>query len=135
MDSRQFIWKQTATVALGEAFCVAAMIGIFALMGYYDRTVLLGGIAGGLVAILNFFFMAIGATIAADKATEQNVKGGQATIKTSYLLRMAGMFVVLFALAKSGYCNVFALVLPLIFVRFTLTITEFFKRKPGEKNP
>ena len=133
MDSRQFIWKQTGIVALGEAVCVAVMIGIFALLGNYDMTVLLGGIAGGLVATLNFFFMAVGATIAADKATDQDVKGGQATIKTSYLLRMVSMFVVLFALVKSGYCNVFALVLPLIFVRFTLTITEFFKRKPGEK--
>lgn len=134
MDSRKFIWQQTGIVALGETVCVAAMIGIFAMLGYYDSTVLLGGVAGGVVATLNFFFMAIGATIAADKATEQNVKGGQATIKTSYLLRMVGMFVVLFALVKSGYCNVFSLVLPLIFVRFILTMTEFFRRKPGEKN-
>lgn len=134
MDSRKYIWKQTGIVALGEAVCVAFMIGIFALLGYYDSTVLLGGIAGGVVSTLNFFFMAIGATIAADKAAGQNVKGGQATIKTSYLLRMVGMFVVFFALAKSGYCNVVALVLPLIFVRFILTITEFFRRKPGEAN-
>lgn len=133
MDSRKFIWKQTGIVALGEAVCVTAMIGIFAPLGYYDNTVLLGGVVGGAVAVLNFFFMAIGAAIAADKATEQNVKGGQATIKISYLLRMIGMFLVLFAFAKSGYCNVIALVVPLIFVRFILTIAEFFRRKPGEK--
>lgn len=134
MDSRKFIWKQTGIVALGETICVAVMIGIFALLGYYDGSVLLGGIAGGAVAVLNFFFMAIGVNIAADKATEQNVKGGQAAIKSSYLLRMVCMFLVLFAFAKSGHCNVVALVVPLIFVRFILTLTEFFRRKPGEKN-
>ena len=42
------------------------------------------------------------------------------------------MAVVLFAAAKSGYCNVFALVIPLVFVRPVLTIGEFF-RKSGEK--
>ena len=133
MDIRKFVLKETGIIALGEAIGVAAMVGIFALLGKFDSSVLLGGIVGGLVAVLNFFIMAIGANIAADKATQQNVKGGQATVKASYLLRMVGMFVVLFAFAKSGLCNVIAMVVPLIFVRFTLTIAEFFRRKPGEK--
>ena len=83
--------------------------------------------------IINFFVMAIGVNIAADKAEQQDVKGGQAAIKGSYMLRMIGMVIVLFAFAKSGLCNVIALVVPLIFTRFTLTLQEFFRRKPGEK--
>ena len=94
---------------------------------------LLGGIVGGAVAVANFFVMAIGVNMAADKAENQDVKGGQATIKGSYALRMIGMAVILFAFAKSGLCNVIALVIPLIFTRFTLTLQEFFRRKPGEK--
>lgn len=131
MDSRKFVLKETAIIALGQAICVAAMIGIFALLGHFDRTVLIGGIAGGLLATLNFFFMAVGASIAADKAQEQNVKGGQATIQMSYLVRLVVLFIVLFALVKSGYCNVIAAVLPLVFTRPILTIGEFF-RKSGE---
>lgn len=131
MDSRKFVLKETAIVALGQALCVAAMIGIFALLGYYDRSVLLGGIAGGILSVLNFFFMAVGATLAADKAEAQNVKGGQATIQASYMLRLVLLFVVLFALVKSGYCNVIASVLPLAFTRPILTLGEFF-RKSGE---
>jgi hypothetical protein len=133
MDIRKYVLLQTGVVALGEAIGVAAMIGIFALLGNFDNRVLLGGIVGGIVAILNFFVMVIGVNIAADKAEKQNVAGGQATIKGSYALRMIGMVVVLFAFAKSGLCNVIALVVPLIFVRFTLTLQEFFRRKPGEK--
>ncbi len=134
MDIKQYVLRQTGVVLLGEAVGVGAMIGIFALLGAYDQTVLLGGIAGGLVAAANFFAMAIGVNIAADKAKNQNVKGGQAAIKGSYLLRMALMVLVLFAFAKSGLCNVIALVVPLIFVRFTLTLQEFFRRKPGEES-
>ena len=133
MDIRKFVLRQTGLVALGELLGVAAMIGIFALLGKYDSKVLLGGIVGGAVATVNFFAMAIGVNIAADKAEQQNVKGGQATVKGSYLLRMVAMFVVLFAFAKSGICNAIALVVPLIFVRITLTVAEFFRRKPGDK--
>lgn len=131
MDSRKFVLKETALVALGQAICVGAMIGIFALLGHLDRTVVIGGIAGGTLAILNFLFMAIGASIAADKAQDQNVKGGQATIQTSYIVRLVVLCVVLFALIKSGLGNVLATVLPLAFTRPILTIGEFF-RKSGE---
>ena len=131
MDSRKFVLKETAVIALGQAICVAAMIGIFALLGHFDRSVLIGGIAGGVLATLNFFFMAVGASIAADKAQEQNVKGGQATIQMSYMVRLVVLFIVLFALIRSGLCNVIAAVLPLAFTRPILTIGEFF-RKSGE---
>ena len=131
MDSRKFVLKETLIVTLGEALCVAAMMGIFALLGKFDRTVLLGGILGGLVAVGNFFFMAVSAMLAADKAQKQDVKGGQAVMNSSYPLRMIVMAVVLFAGVKSGLCNVFALVIPLVFVRPVLMIGEFF-RKSGE---
>ncbi len=133
MDMRKTVLCQTGIVALGELIGVAAMIGIFALLGSFDMTVLLGGIVGGLVATGNFLAMAIAVNIAADKAQNQNVKGGQATIKTSYILRLVVMALVLFAFAKSGLCNVIALVVPLVFVRITLTVAEFFRRKPGDK--
>ena len=131
MNSRKFVFKETAVVAIGQVICVAVMIGIFTLLDNFDRSVLLGGIFGGLLAVLNFFFMAVGATLAADKAENQNVKGGQATIQLSYIVRMVLLFVFLFALVKSGLCNVIAVVLPLAFTRPILSIGEFF-RKSGE---
>ena len=131
MNSRKFVFKETAVVAIGQVICVAVMIGIFTLLDNFDRSVLLGGIFGGLLAVLNFFFMAVGATLAADKAENQNVKGGQATIQLSYIVRMVLLFVILFALVKSGLCNVIAVVLPLAFTRPILSIGEFF-RKSGE---
>ena len=79
----------------------------------------------------NFFFMAISATVASEKAVAQDVKGGQLTMRLSYMARMAMIFIVLFALVKSGVCNVLTAVLPLVFTRPILFVTEFF-RKSGE---
>ena len=131
MDSRKLVFKETAVIAIGQVLCTGIMLGIFALLNKFDRSVLLGGLFGAVLAILNFFFMAIGAMLAADKAENQNVKGGQATIHSSYMLRLALLFLVMLALVKSGLCNVIALVLPLIFTRPILTIGEFF-RKSGD---
>ena len=132
MESKNYVWKQTAALALGQAVCVAAMVGIFALLGCFDYTVVLGGLMGGIVATLNFLFMAIGISLAADKATEQDVKGGKSLVTGSYMLRLIIMFVVLFACAKSGHFPVIALVAPLVFVRPILTVAEFFKKKGSD---
>lgn len=133
MDSRKFVITETLIVLAGEIIGSAAMVGIFALLGKFDSTVLLGAVVGALAATLNFFFMALFASMAADKATEQKVAQGQALVRASYLIRMAVLFLVLFAFAKSGLCNVVTLVVPLIFIRLTLTIAEFF-RKPGDSS-
>ena len=133
MDSRKLVFKETAVVLIGQAICVAAMIGICVLLGVYNKSVLLGGIFGGILAVLNFFFMAVSTMMAADKAEQQNVKGGQLTVQLSFLLRMGLLFIILFALIKSGLCNSLAVVLPLVFTRPILFVGEFF-RKSGESN-
>lgn len=133
MDSRKFVLKQTAIIALGQALCVGAMVGIFALLGQFDTSVLWGGIVGGGLAVLNFFAMAVGAMVASDKAVEQDVKGGQATVRLSMIARLAVIAIVLIAFAKSGLCNVLAMVLPLAFTRPILTFAEFFGKAGGNK--
>ena len=129
MDSRKIVYKETLAIVIGEIICIGLMFGIFALLKKFDASVLLGGLIGGAVAIGNFFVMAIGTSLAADKAEAQDVKGGKALLQISFLARYAIMFIVLFAGAKSGYCNLVALLLPLIFVRPVLTFGEFFRKK------
>ena len=133
MDSRKIDIHETLVILIGEVLCTGVMFGVFALLGRFDRTVLIGGAVGALLTTANFFFMAVSTMIAADKASEQDANGGKATVKISYLVRMVVLAVLLFAFAKSGLCHVVALVLPLVFVRPTILIAEFF-RKSGEKN-
>ena len=129
MDSKKIVFQETKIVAIGVAICTGLMMVVFGLLGYFDTSVLLGGIVGALLATGNFFFMAVGTSLAADKAEQQDVKGGKLLIRNSYMLRLALLFVLLFACAKSGLFNLFALVLPLIFVRPALTFAEFFRKK------
>ena len=129
MDSRKIVFKETAVIAIGEALCCAVMVGVFALLDHFDLKVLWGALAGYVLTVGNFFFMAIGTSLAADKAQEQNVNGGKNVIRTSMMLRYLVLLVLLIAFAKSGICNVLALALPLAFVRPVLMIGEFFRKK------
>lgn len=129
MESRKIALHETCIVAIGVAICVGLMFGIYALIGRFSMAVLLGGLVGGLVSVLNFFFMAIVATLAADRAENQDVIGGQKLISSSYPLRMLALAGILFVCAKSGLFDLIALVLPLVFVRPTITVAEFFRKK------
>lgn len=128
-ESRKLVLKETALIAAGEAVCVALMCLVYALIGKFALSVLLGGLAGLVLATGNFFFMAVAATLAADKAEAQDVEGGQKLMKSSYPIRLLVLAGLLILCAKSGYFDVIALVLPLLFVRPVLTIAEFFRKK------
>ena len=134
MKSRKFILRKTAVLALGELICYGATVGIFALLGYFDYTVLVGGILGCLVAVGNFFFMAVASDAAADKAADQDVKTGQVLVKSSYGFRMVIVFALLFLFAKSGHCNLIALVCPLLLSFPILMVTEFFRKSGDAKS-
>ena len=121
MESRKLVFRQTGLLAAGQALCTAAMVAVFALVGSFNLTVLWGGIAGALIAVGNFFGMGMTTTMAAEKAANQDVKGGQAVISSSYTIRMIVMAVLLFAAVKSGFCNVFASVIPRVCGRRVLS--------------
>lgn len=128
-ESRKFVLKQTLLVLAGVLICTALMCGVYALLGRFDLSVLLGGLVGMLLSSGNFFSMAMIATLAADKAEQQDVEGGKKLVKSSYPIRILVLAAVLILCAKSGHFNVLALVLPLAFVRPVLMILEFFKKK------
>ena len=104
MNSRKFILRQTLLLAVGEVLLCAAMVGIFALLGYFEYKVIVGAAVGAVLAIGNFFFMALSSEMAADKATQQDQKGGQAVMKVSYRMRLLVLGVLLFVFAHH-YCD------------------------------
>ena len=131
MNSRQFVLRETGMLAVGEAICTALMVGVFALAGYYNTGVLIGGIVGAVMAVGNFYFMAVAADAAADKAVNGDVKGGKELVKASFRMRLLVMAGLLFLFAKSGICNLIAMIVPLVLTRIIITVIEFF-RKSGE---
>ena len=87
MDSRKIVLRETAVLLAGQLLCVGAMYGVYALLRLFTWKVLLGGILGMLLAVLNFFFMAVFAAIAADKAQAQDVAGGKRVLRLSQTVR------------------------------------------------
>ena len=129
MDSKQDLKYQSMVIAIGQLVCAGVVNGVFAALGKWDITVVIGALCGAVLALGNFLVMGYFANKAADKAEAQDVAGGKRLLKTSMLVRYAVLFLVLFACAKSGLFNKIALVVPLVFVRPTLTLAEFFRKK------
>ena len=133
MDNRKYILYQTAAVLIGELVFSALMVGIFAVLGFFDRSVVLGAAAGSLIATVNHLILMLGVLAASAKAEKQDVKGGQMLVQLSYMGRLIGLFLILVLCAKSGTFNLIALVLPLVFTRPVLTIAELFNKKGGNE--
>lgn len=133
MDNRKYILSQTAAVLIGELVFSALMVGIFAVLGFFDRSVVLGAAAGSLIATVNHLILMLGVLAASAKAEKQDVKGGQMLVQLSYMGRLIGLFLILVLCAKSGTFNLIALVLPLVFTRPVLTIAELFNKKGGNE--
>ena len=134
MNTRKFIIRETGFLALGLLICIGAMIGIFAMLGQLDYTVILGGAIGGVLALANFFFMAISADMAADQAKEQEQTTGKKIIKVSYGMRLLILGEFLFVFAKTGVCNLIALVAPLALVFPIVMVIEFFRKSGDAKS-
>ena len=133
MDNRKYIISQTLTLLAGEVILCALMVGVFAVLGYFDLTVVWGALAGALIATANHAILIFGVLAASAKAEKQDVKGGQALVQMSYMGRLFGLFLILVLCAKSGVFNLIALVLPLVFTRPLLTFTEYYHKKGGNE--
>lgn len=131
MNNRKYILSQALTVLIGEVALSALMVGVFAILGYFDISVVLGAAAGAVIATVNHLVLVLGVIAASAKAEKQDVKGGQALVQMSYMGRLVGLFLILVLCAKSGVFNLIALALPLAFTRPILTIAEFFNKKGG----
>ena len=134
MENRNYIRAQSLTMLIGELLLSAVMVAVFAILGYYETGVLLGAIAGSIIATLNHTILILGVISASKKAENQDIKGGQSAIQLSYMGRLIGLFVILVICAKSGVFNLLALVIPLLFARPILTVTDHFNQKKGGTN-
>lgn len=133
MDNRKYVFSQVLTVLIGELLLSALMVGVFAILGHFDKSVVYGAAAGAVITTLNHLVLVLSVMAASEKAEKQDVKGGQALVQMSYMGRLIGLFLILVLCAKSGIFNLIALVIPLVFTRPILTITEKYNKKGGNE--
>lgn len=127
-ESRKIAIRETLYILIGVAVLTSVMFGVYALLGRFNMSVILGGVVGAVLSVGNFFFMAVAATLAADKAEKQDVSGGTNLMRASYPLRLLVIGALLLLCGFSGYFDLIALVLPLAFVRPVITLSVFFRK-------
>ena len=131
MDSRKAVMKELVSVTVGVLVCSAIMVGVFALLDQFSLRVVISALAGSLIIILNYFFLAVTVSLAADKAQQGKTEEAKKMIRLSPMVRLAVMAVALFIGIKAGG-HVIALVLPLVFLRPVLMLAEFFRKKDDQ---
>ena len=123
--------SETLRLLAGMTICLALMLGVYWLIDRLDRWVILGGVIGTLVAVGNFFFMAVGLSNLTSDAAEARVR---LRAQSSFTFRMLGMAVILVVTIKFLGCNAVATLLPLLFTRPILMIEQFILRTKEDKN-
>lgn len=131
MNDKQQTLRELLIFALGELICLGLLYGAFALLGKLDSKVLLGGAIGAVTAVLNYFLMAVGVYAATARAEAGDPARGRRIVSLSMAGRFLLMIAILVVGAKSGLCNVVAMVIPLLLFRVLIFVGEFFRRKDG----
>ena len=131
MDGAKFVKRETIPIAIGEMLLVGVMFIVFAVFKKFDWTVLVGGLVGGILTILNFYIMAMNAVSASDKAVKNDVTGGKALMRLSYTARYAVIFIVLCVLAITKIGHPVACALPLVFIQPVIILKSLLMKKVG----
>ena len=107
---------------------LAVLIVLFFAMGY-DYSLIIGGIYGCVISVLNFFLLGKTAQIGLKK----NSKSAQTYMSAMYCARYMGMFVLLTLGALAPFINLIASAVPLFFPRIAIMIREFITSKKKEE--
>lgn len=131
MDGAKFVKRESIQIAIGEMLLVGVMFIVFWVLGRFDWTVLVGGLVGGGLTILNFYIMALNAVSASDKAVKNDVNGGKTLMRLSYTARYAVIFIVLCVLAITKIGHPVACALPLVFIQPVIIVKNLLMKKVG----
>ncbi|WP_294499679.1 ATP synthase subunit I [uncultured Gemmiger sp.] len=130
------VLAQVLHLAVIVAICVAAMFGVYAVLGRFDGKVLLGGLIGGGIAIAHFLFLSITIARALDRAREEkNAARVQLSLQASTGIRLLFIAVVLVLLFRADICDPVAALIPLLIAQFALKFIDLLRSGKGEDKP
>ncbi len=120
-----------ARVAVCNFAVGAVMVGVFAILGYFDLTVLWGALLGNAFVSLNFLW--IGFTV--ERSVAKDPKKAQQRVSSTYVLRLVAAGVMVFAAIKLDCFNMIAAIIPLFYQRFVISAVGFWtnRRKKDDK--
>lgn len=100
---------------------------VYAALGRFSLDVLLGGLVGGLYAVLNFFMLGMTVQKAAQIQPE-NAELARMQMKSSYNTRMVGMLLVAVVAFALPFVDGLAAIIPMLFPRLTILVLQITGR-------
>ena len=132
MRKHQDILQQSGQLAVAVALCIAAMLAVYALAGYYTTEVLVGALIGFVLAMGNFLALSITVSNALDRAANGgSPQKAQLEIQTSSVVRPV-VLVIYILIFRAKLCDPVAAILPLLFAQISLKLIEFFRKDPAK---
>lgn len=119
--------QETLFIAACVAVLTVLMEAVFLLTGFWDMTVLWGGLLGAFAAILNFFLM--GLTV--QKAVLKEEKDAKNLMRASQSLRLIMLLGFCAVGAAVPAFNLMATLIPLLFPRMGVFLRGFMLKKRG----
>lgn len=119
--------QETLFIAACVAVLTVLMEAVFLLAGFWDMTVLWGGLLGAFAATLNFFLM--GMTV--QKAVAKEEKDAKNLMRASQSLRLIMLLGFCALGAAIPVFNLVATLIPLLFPRMGVFLRGFMLKKQG----
>ena len=128
MQKHRDILHQVTRLTIAMIICVGIMLGIYALLGIFTRSVLVGAVVGLLLSIGNFVSLSITVSNALDRAARDNdPQRAQLSIQTSSVIRLLVLASIYILLFRAKLCDPIAALLPLLLAQGVLKLVEFFR--------
>lgn len=128
MQKHRDILHQVTRLTIAMTICVGIMLGIYALLGIFTRSVLVGTVVGLLLSIGNFVSLSITVSNALDRAARDNdPQRAQLSIQTSSVIRLLVLAAIYILLFRAKLCDPIAALLPLLLAQGVLKLVEFFR--------
>ena len=128
MQKHRDILHQVTRLTIAMIICVGIMLGIYALLGIFTRSVLVGAVVGLLLSIGNFVSLSITVSNALDSAARDNdPQRAQLSIQASSVIRLLVLAAIYILLFRAKLCDPIAALLPLLLAQGVLKLVEFFR--------
>ena len=124
--------KETGYIAVWVAALSLILEAVFLILKRWDLSVLLGNLAGGALAVVNYLLLGVTVSHAVSRGeTAQKIALRVRSSRTLRMLGMAGVCALCIAVLKT---NVYTTLIPLLFPRIGLAFRPVMDRKKGKRS-
>ena len=125
MNAHKLVMRETLLVAAGEFIVALLTVLVYVLIEKFSLGVCLGALAGAILAVLNYYLMALTLGRISDSAVSTGeVRSAQAKARVSYTIRLVVMFVILAVLASTKLIEPIPAIVPLALMQPIIIVTQ-----------